>query len=167
MSFWISFERNPLYFCFCKTFFWILRGSFCYPYISILHLLKVSPTKELKVCAGAIPTFSLSVNWFKNHLPYFLSHLNTIIWRNKNHNDLYLASSWIILKVVSLAFSILAIDAGVFTKLLKWVVVNLMDIMNREDSQGKGPGLSSNFKNFQMKPRTFSRIFAGIHERLG
>ena len=35
--------------------------------------------------------------------------------------------------------------------------------MNREDSQGKGPGLSSNFKNFQMKPRTFSRIFAGIH----
>ena len=35
--------------------------------------------------------------------------------------------------------------------------------MNREDSQGKGPGLSSNCKNFQMKPRTFSRIFAGIH----
>lgn len=139
--------------------------------ISFLHLLKVSPIEEWKVCLRLSDLKNPFFSFYKWILKPFTIFLITSQYNNLEKQKLQWssrlpdASRWIFLKVNGLEFSFSAIDAGVFTKLLKWVVVNLMDIMNHEDSQGKGPGLSSHFKNSQMKPRTFSRIFAGIHER--
>ncbi len=177
MSFWISFERNPLYFV-CKNFR-ITKLSFkCFKEVSAIYFL---PTfiksfsnrrmEEWKVCLRLSDLKNPFFSFYKWILKPFTIFLITSQYNNLEKQKLQWssrlpdASRWIFLKVNGLEFSFSAIDAGVFTKLLKWVVVNLMDIMNHEDSQGKGPGLSSHFKNSQMKPRTFSRIFAGIHER--
>ena len=175
MSFWISFERNPLYFV-CKNFRITKLFFECFKEVSAIYFLptfiKSFSNRRMKgMSAPERFEKSFFLSFYKWILKPFTIFLITSQYNNLEKQKLQWssrlpdASRWIFLKVNGLEFSFSAIDAGVFTKLLKWVVVNLMDIMNHEDRQGKGPGLSSHFKNSQMKPRTFSRIFAGIHER--